>query len=332
MNGASRLKRLALRSSMLLVCLCLGFQRLKQLLNGVHLDENRRTEVLMLHGLQDKYGHDPVLPGNKTNDDIHTSIDAQDTTTRPQRRRRRRFKTRRNQTSEHQVTELTPTQLKVPLPIFVPSLPKSGTTSIHEYFLCGGQKSAHHVYKIDGKVQNKIGRCVKSNINQSMPPFDECGDYDIWTDTGFVAPFYHKGASKTNTAVKVPCFYPLIEALDEVYEAYPNATMLFVVRDEKDWLNSIQEYHEGFIMNVWKQCKTKGFPNENATPDDFGKFYQWHQQLIRDFARSHPTMTYLEVPLEAENTGSVLEDHIGISKQCWGHHNRFRRKRRKTPK
>jgi hypothetical protein len=330
MTDASRLMRLALRL-VSLACLWIGFQRSTRLLSGVHLDEHRRTEVLLMHGSHDKDVHDPVLPGNQTSPYSQVSIRFPDTTTLPPRRSRRRQKNR-DQTLQEESTELTPTQLKVPLPIFVPSLPKSGTTSIHKYFLCGGQKSAHHVYKIDGKLQNKIGRCVQRNMNRNTPPFDGCGDYDIWTDTGYVAPSYHKGASHANTTEEVPCFYPLIEALDQVYEAYPNATMLFVVRNETDWLNSIQEYHEGFIMNVWKQCNTRGFPNQDATPHDFGKFYQWHQRLIRDFAKSHPTITYLEVPLEAESTASALEENIGIPKQCWGHHNKLRVKPRKTPK
>lgn len=86
--------------------------------------------------------------------------------------------------------------LKIPFPVFVPSLPKSGTTSIHQYFICGGHKSAHHVYRdTEGRVQNKLGRCIETNLkkarrqqkqqpNFTSSPLEGCGGYDIWTDTG----------------------------------------------------------------------------------------------------------------------------------------------------
>ena len=97
---------------------------------------------------------------------------------RAQRRRRQQQKRQTKRSVYH------PTKLTVPLPVFVPSLPKSGTTSIHKYFLCGGRNSAHHVYRINGKVRNKIGRCWKQNIRRGRPPLEGCGDHEIWSDTG----------------------------------------------------------------------------------------------------------------------------------------------------
>lgn len=215
-----------------------------------------------------------------------------------------------------------PVELKVPKPVFVPSLPKSGTTSIHKYFLCGGQNSAHHVYKNNGKLTGKIGRCWKQNIKKGKPPLRGCGDHDIWSDTGFVGLRYRQGINISSIHKEIPCYYPLIEALDQVYTFYPNSTFLFITRNETDWLKSVETYHEGFIVDVWKQCNIPGFPGSNSTPEDFKSFYQWHQDLIRDFAKKHPSITYIEVPLEAENTGQLLEESIGINQLCWGHHNK----------
>jgi Sulfotransferase domain len=113
----------------------------------------------------------------------------------------------------------------------------------------------------------------------------------------------------------------LIDALDEVYTSYPNATFLFVVRETEGWLNSIQSYHDGFIMDVWKRCKTRGFPNLDGTLDDFRAFYEWHKDMIRTFAREHPSWTYIEVDLEAPATGQILQDKVGIDASCWGHYN-----------
>lgn len=139
---------------------------------------------------------------------------------------------------------------------------------------------------------------------------------------GFVGLNYRKGQNKSKTATNIPCYYPLIEALDEMYEFYPNATFLFVTRDENNWLNSIQSYHDGFIVDVWKRCTIPGFPGLNATMEDFRKFYRWHKMLIQQFALDHPSITYIELPLEGEDTGKLLEDRIGVRQGCWGHYNK----------
>lgn len=233
------------------------------------------------------------------------------------KRQRKRPRKRRQ---EHYLT--SPAKLKVPLPIFVPSLPKSGTTSIHEYFICGNHKSAHHVYRIDGKVQNKIGRCWQRNIRHGRPALEGCGDHDIWSDTGFVGMNYRKGKDSGKSSSNIPCYYPLIESLDQIYESYPNATFLFLTRNETSWLNSIQTYHDGFIMDVWRRCRIRGFPGPDAEADDFRRFYTWHKKLIRNFAEDHPSITYLEIPLEGAETAQVLEDKIGAPRKCWGHYNK----------
>jgi Sulfotransferase family len=240
------------------------------------------------------------------------------------------------------------TMLQVPTPIFVPSLPKSGTTTVHEYFQCGGQKSAHLIGN-SGNATFKIGRCAHRNIRQGEAPFDGCGDYDVWTDTGayrrlkilvnersnwacthsstsfemtgYVAARYHHDGRDLRTN-NIQCFYPLIDALEEVYTAYPNATFLFVVRETDAWLKSIRRYHDGFIMEVWKRCRSRGFPTRDGTLEDFREFYEWHKDMIRNFALDHPSWTYIEVDLESLSAGELLEERVGISAECWGHFNK----------
>ena len=150
---------------------------------------------------------------------------------------------------------------------------------------------------------------------------------------GFVSESYqkkvnnHQGDTTTTNTARTPpvsCYYPLVESLEEIFGAYPNSTILFVVRDEHDWLNSIEKYHEGFIMDVWRKCPSPYFPAANATREDFESFYLWHRDLIREFVKQHPSLTYIEVPLEAEGAGALLEEQIGIPQICWGQWNKLR--------
>lgn len=142
----------------------------------------------------------------------------------------------------------------------------------------------------------------------------------------------HKGGGNEHVqqVENIPCYYPLIESLEEIYTAYPNATFLYIVRDEHQWLKSIEEYHDGIIVESWKKCDGNShFPGTNATRDDFLSFYRWHQQLIRTFAQEHPSITYIEIPLEARNAAALLEEKVGIPETCWGHYNSQKKKKRR---
>jgi hypothetical protein len=70
-------------------------------------------------------------------------------------------------------------------PIFMPSMPKSGTTSLWKFFQCGGQKSSHNWIKVNSKSPSTLsGVCIEDNIRHGLPPFHNCGDVDVYTDTG----------------------------------------------------------------------------------------------------------------------------------------------------
>jgi len=75
--------------------------------------------------------------------------------------------------------------MKVPYPVFVTSLPKSGTTSFWKYMQCGNQLAAHNwVTKKGAKRASLLGVCIEKNIRDGRPPFEKCGENDVFTDTG----------------------------------------------------------------------------------------------------------------------------------------------------
>lgn len=80
------------------------------------------------------------------------------------------------------------TTLKMHYPIFVTSLPKSGTTSIWKFFKCGGVKSSHNWVTKEGEAKSSLaGECIEDNIRSSRPPFEKCGEFDVFSDTGVSA-------------------------------------------------------------------------------------------------------------------------------------------------
>jgi hypothetical protein len=202
-------------------------------------------------------------------------------------------------------------RIKVPFPIFVASLPKSGTTSTARYFYCGNIWTAHTFANTVGtthypRKQMRVGHCFLNNIQAGRPPFHDCGRYKVWSDAG-----HPRGT---------PCFYPSVHGLHQFYAAYPSATILLVTRNSTAWSHSVLRWNKGALLKKWKRCQH--FPNTKRVAD-LETFYNWHVQNLRDFAAARPSLTFVEFSLEDVEIGQQLEARIGVPADCFGHHNSY---------
>ena len=212
-------------------------------------------------------------------------------------------------------------RIKVPFPIFVASLPKSGTTSTARYFYCGKIWTAHTFCNTVGtthapRKQMRIGHCFLENMQSGRPPFWDCGKYHVWSDAG-----HPRGT---------PCFYPSVHGLQAFYDAYPNATLLLTTRNSTAWALSIQRWKGGELLKKWRRCEQ--FPGPKSTTVELANFYDWHVQNLRNFAAQHKSLTYVEVALEDDAIGNELEEHIGVPAECFGHHNSHEKRLQLNPR
>jgi hypothetical protein len=199
--------------------------------------------------------------------------------------------------------------LKINLPVFVPSLPKSGTTSLFQYFSCGGVRASHQWVKGKETRAERSGLCIKRNVAANRAPFEGCGDYDVYTDTGYV--------DIDKKTLQPHCFYPSVDALEAIAEHYPNATFVMAVRQTESWYKSIANWAGGSLLKRWRRCNATGFPGWTLKPRRIKRFYDRHNANIRRFLNEHPSINYIEVSLESEETGKILEREIGIPAECW---------------
>ena len=146
------------------------------------------------------------------------------------------------------------------------------------------------------------------NIQAHRDPFQKCGDYDVWTDNSFL---------------QSPdvCWDPSISGLDAIYATYPTATILLTVRSADAWVDSVKRW--GTLLRRLRTCKKlwPDQPKRRLRLSDLRNYYLWQVQHVRDFAASHPSLTFVEVDLEADETASTLEERVGIPATCWGRHN-----------
>lgn len=207
--------------------------------------------------------------------------------------------------------------MQVPFPIFVASLPKSGTTSIARYFYCGKIWTAHTFVNTQDGKQLRVGECFQKNMNSGRPPLENCGRYHVYSDAGFI---------RGNR-----CFYPSVHGLQAFYDAYPKATILLVKRDSHAWLNSIKKWKGGALLRKWANACDQ-FPAKKATDEDIESFYEGHAASIRKFVKDHPSLTYVEINLESSDIGQQLQESIGVNASCWGHHNSHEKRIRLNPR
>lgn len=203
----------------------------------------------------------------------------------------------------------------VRFPVFVASLPKSGTTSIYAYFLCGGARGVHTYcpFKVDqGRGQLRVGELMEENIRHGYPPFHGCGTgirdqngpVKVFSDTGYV----HQVGQ---------CYYPSISALEAMYDAYPNMTIVLGTRNSTKWYQSIKKWGGGSLLDRWSRyC---AFMPNNVSAAAFTAFYEWHNQHIRKFVQRHQTIKLIEFSIDSETAGDVLESETNITSACWGH-------------
>jgi hypothetical protein len=123
--------------------------------------------------------------------------------------------------------------------------------------------------------------------------------------------------NRTNT-----CFEPVFHGgLDNFYRYHPRGTLFLSIRKVEDWVDSVNNHND--LGNRFRStCKKPGYfathwGNKNVTEADMAQLYRDHVQTVRDFAAAHPSLTYIEVSLESNETGMILQNRTGIPSTCW---------------
>ena len=225
------------------------------------------------------------------------------------------------------------------LPMLITGLPKSGTTTVHDYFSCAlGVWATAHQWVLN-TTNNKImaiGDCMYNNLQtiqreQKQKTHDNhhnnrnattllksCGHARVFSDIGII-----RFKSRHDKGM---CFYPSLsqEALEAFYQMAPYGTILHLVRDPTAWYLSCRKWQgKGGLMEKWSRnpaCSRDIFPPPSSSQEAWESFYHDHNTRIRQFVAHHPTLHYLEIPLAAD-TGRILEEAYGYSAACWGHAN-----------
>eukprot|EP00573_Skeletonema_grethae_P011844 CAMPEP_0201702176 /NCGR_PEP_ID=MMETSP0578-20130828/35407_1 /ASSEMBLY_ACC=CAM_ASM_000663 /TAXON_ID=267565 /ORGANISM="Skeletonema grethea, Strain CCMP 1804" /LENGTH=337 /DNA_ID=CAMNT_0048189657 /DNA_START=213 /DNA_END=1222 /DNA_ORIENTATION=+ len=211
------------------------------------------------------------------------------------------FKARSNTVPDHLYGKLQK-------PYFNVGFPKTGTSSLHNFFKCGGLDSVHfRCSRIDS-----CARCMRESVEAGGRPLDLC-DLD---------------SRKIDVYAQMDdgMYFPQIELLDELVAGYPNATLFLTFRSMEKWYNSLNKWpprRNGPHMNDrLKKQNITGFPSgvgENV--DEFAEWFCNHVERVRGIVARSPSLTLVEVDIEDSTTAKRMSDMFDIDESCWGHTN-----------
>jgi hypothetical protein len=201
----------------------------------------------------------------------------------------------------------------LPKPYLNVGFPKAGSSSLHAFFKCGGINSNH----FECKGPETCGECMENAIRQGLPPLKTCGNYEAFTQLDVTLHSQKK------------CYWPQIEALEQIHHEAPNATFILNFRNMPNWVRSLQ--HWGHLDDRMMACKISGSPvlpspggsnNNNATNLWLEDFFCNQVERVRDFVVKHPSHALIEVDIEDPSAGEFLSHAFDIKAACWGQSNK----------
>jgi hypothetical protein len=215
-------------------------------------------------------------------------------------------------------SNLNPGDLKLPVPILVMGLMKAGTTSVYGYFKCGLDPAVAKLSHYDcqpgesgdfEKIGMACGKRMRRNLTKYHKP------------AFFTFDRFHLYAELDAQELKGGMTLPQWSYLEAIYAQFPNATWILNWREPAQWLQSVDRWRDlrqRFIDNPFSPDLPKGKGEDDA---DMIHFYVAQAQRIRDFVQSHPSLSFVELPIDSPDAGQIIEDAFGITRACWGNRN-----------
>jgi hypothetical protein len=242
-------------------------------------------------------------------------------------------------------------------PLIVVGYPKSGTTSIWNFFNCSAIQSQHYCCCNDWRdhppcasqtIHNitygspTMALCLLTNIAHSKSLLQDCGDYAVYAQLdgerpvmrmaeGYAGVLLNNGTyephdrSVQGQNALFRHFLPQHFHLDLLHAAVPNAVFVLPLRDPLVWAKSANNWFHmrgRFVNEFMEHDPTIQRPGPQRALEFLSRIYVEHTRHVREFVRKHPSHVLIEVNLTSETAGNDMARVFGLDAECWGHHNK----------
>ncbi|KAL7499392.1 hypothetical protein ACHAWT_008167 [Skeletonema menzelii] len=199
-------------------------------------------------------------------------------------------------------------------------MPKMGSSSIHDYFECGGHQSVH--WLCGGRY---CGDCIKESIDSGLPPLSSQD------------PKCRKINNVTSYAQIDRGPENLIQAnyLNEILSGVPNATFIMTFRNMTKWYMSLTNWwsdskqvpflptKDNSMRKRFEVANITGLPvGVGRNVSEFTHFYCEYVKRVRKEVAKYPGRHELiEIDIEDPSVGLQMEEVFGVNRTCWGKSN-----------
>lgn len=194
-------------------------------------------------------------------------------------------------------------------------LPKTGSTSIRDFYICTGLSAGH--YKHAGKM---LGKQASKCAARGRPLLD-CGPcFDAYAQIDFIG--------------RARCVIPQITHLERLVRDYGNATFLLPFRNASAWVSSAQRFAGPWPADRLPQRLARcRLPGVGAPRDDsLDALAAWYVTVTNRaravLARAERSrgLKWVEFDVAAPDAGAVLAGTVpGGRPACWGQSNANRK-------
>jgi hypothetical protein len=192
--------------------------------------------------------------------------------------------------------------------VILVGMPKSGTTSLGGLFRSAGFSTCDFRCTIGNQTRVYIAACIRQAIVDGNPPFATCGDYEAYSQIDMGNP----GGN---------CYFPAIQALEEIHKENPTAVLVLNLRNVTHWTSSVLHWPPYIrasdplsLSNRLVKCEAGP---KSTSPEALAYWYCEHTQRIREFVARHPSHTLVEVDIEDAASGEKLANFFGVDPSHW---------------
>lgn len=247
-------------------------------------------------------------------------------------------------------------------PIVNVGFPKSGSTSLFEFFTCTGLRTQHFCCCGDKSDHPpcqtlSMAECILANMAKGQSILQGCGDYQAYTQIDGERPTRNLGGHMTGILKEngqydkldqrtfegrvsaFKHFLPQHFYLDDLHKWNPDAIYVLPLRDPDEWAYSVFNWFQmrARVVNEYRLFNSSlERPGKKGARAFLSRIYREHTEYVRSFVKRHPRHRLVEFNITDPSADQILSQSIGVERGCWGHHNmigdraNFRKQIKKT--
>lgn len=220
----------------------------------------------------------------------------------------------------------------LPRPYLNMGMPRVGTNSLYQFFLCGGYKA--NLWRTER--HGHTGLCMRDAQKQGHPILESCSSW--WSGSkaeleNNLSKPSDQDDQQADAFIQMDvaidenkCLFPQMQFLDQLHEEAPNATFILMFQPVRKWAHDLVDWNptsetfrgKSFAERL-QDCDLPGLPyGTGGTIEELEQWFCDHVTRVRQFVADHPSHKLIELDIRDDYTNTkVMSQLFGTQESCW---------------